>query len=200
MLIKLRILIILFVFVTIQTISHSQYEPKNTFYLNISGISTWGLAYYGDIIHSPSSAKNWGVYCGNDFTVYSLSENLKFSIEFYYLNNNFIISEVGDNRFELHQNIGVNFKSGYRYGDLTTYLLVGINAFYLFDKNEVTGYQIDRFDNSMFYGIEQVYNLNERCYISLGYSKSNFERESFYTPVTLTSISVLKLGVGVRFS
>ena len=73
-----------------------------------------------------------------------------------------------------------------------------VNAFYLFDKNEATGYQIDRFDNSLFYGLEQVYNLNDRLLFSLGYSTSNFERESFYIPVTLTSISVFKFGVGVR--
>ena len=178
--------------------SLGQTEPSNSFYLNISGITTWGSAFEGDLINNPNSVANWGVYCGNDFSINAISESLKFSVEFYYLNNNFVISEVGDDRFELHQNLGVNFKPGYSYGDFTTHLIVGVNAFYLFDKNEATGYQIDRFDNSMFYGLEQVYNLNDRLLFSLGYSTSNFERESFYTPVTLTSISVFKFGVGVK--
>ena len=195
MLIKFRIFIL---FLTIPIISHSQSEQKNTFYLNISGISTCGSAYEGDVVFNPNTVVNFGVYCGNDFYFHALLENLKFSVEFYYLNNNFVISQVGNDRFELHQNLGVNFKPGYSYYDFTTNLIVGVNAFYLFDKNEATGYQIDRFDNSMFYGIEQVYNLNDRILISLGFSISNFERESFYTPVHLTRISVLKLGVGVK--
>ena len=195
MLIKFRILILIIIF---PTIIHSQNKLKNTFYLNISGISTWGSAYEGNLIHTPNSVANLAVYCGNYFPLHDLIENLTFSIEFYYLNNNFVISEVGDDRFEIHQNLGVNFKPGFSYCDFTTNFIVGVNAFYLFDKNEANGYQIDQFDNSMFYGIEQVYNLNERFIISLGYSFSNFERRSFYTPVTLSSISVLKLGVGVK--
>ena len=191
-------LILLIVLGMIPVLLHSQNEEKSSFYINVSGISTYGSAYEGDIVFNPNPVVNWSVSCGNDFPLKVLSENLRFSVEFYYLNNKFVISEGGDDRFELHQNLGVNFKPGYSYGDFTTHLIIGVNAFYLFDKNESTGYQIDRFDNSMFYGLEQVYNLNHRLLISLGYSISNFERESFYMPVTLTSTSVLKLGVGVR--
>ena len=178
--------------------SLGQNAPSRSFYLNISGISTWGSAYEGDVVFNPDPVVNWSVYCGNDFPLNFFSENLQFSVEFYYLNNNFVISAVGDDRFELHQNLGVNFKPGYSYSDFTTNLIVGVNAFYLFDKNEASGYQIDRFDNSMFFGIEQVFNLNDYVLISFGYSISNFERKSFYMPVTLTSISILKLGVGIR--
>ena len=177
--------------------SKGQAELTYNFYVNLSAISTIGNATEGDIVsYTPKNLLDVGVYCGNDFKI---SEKLRLSLEFYYLNNKLVIAEEGDERFELHQNLGVSLKPGVSYGDFSSYLIAGINAVYLFDKNEATGHQIDRFDDSFFFGLEQNYHITDHLIFTLGYTFSKFKRISFYTPTTLHSFQVFKLGVGYSF-
>jgi opacity protein-like surface antigen len=178
-------------------IAKGQTESSQNFYVNLSAISTIGNATIGDIIrYYPNNLLDVGVYCGNDFKV---SEKLRLSLEFYYLNNKLVIAKEGDERFELHQNLGVSLKPGVRYGYFSSYLIVGINAVYLFDKNEATGHQIDRFDDSFFLGIEQNYHITDNLKLTLGYAFSKFQCISFYTSSTLNSFHVVKLGLGYSF-
>ena len=169
----MRILFSLCVLILNHFTSKAQTELSHNFYVNLSAISTIGNATEGNhISYSPNNLLDVGVYCGSDFKI---SEKLRLSLEFYYLNNKLVIAEEGDERFELHQNLGVSIKPGVRFGDFSSYLSVGINAVYLFDKNEATGNQIDRFDDSYFLGLEQHYHINENLIFTLGYTFSKFK-------------------------
>ena len=70
------------------------------------------------------------------------------------------------------------------------------NAVYLFDKNERSGSQIDRFDESLFWGVEQQCQVTKNLRVSLGVIHSKFERSSFYTSSTLKQFRIFKLGLG----
>ena len=190
----MRLLFTLCILISSNFNAKSQTESSHNFYVNLSAISTIGNATEGNLIsYSPNDLLDVGVYCGNDFRV---SEKLRLSLEFYYLNNKLVIAEEGDKRFELHQNLGLSLKPGVRFGDFSSYLSVGINGVYLFDKNEATGHQIDRFDDSIFLGLEQNYHITEDLKFTLGYIFSKFQSISFYTPTTLYSFQVFKLGLG----
>ena len=76
-----------------------------------------------------------GITFGNEF---NLSERLYLGLEFYYYNNKLVLASEGANRFELHQCLGGSLKPGIRYGRHSSFLILGINGVYLFDKNEMT--------------------------------------------------------------
>ena len=168
-------------------------QQSPNFYVDISSISTIGSVDSENISLTPKNLLSAGITCGNEFRS---EKNFVLALEFYYYNNKLVIAEEGDDRFELHQCLGANIKPGFNYGKHTSFLISGINAVYLFDKNENTGHQIDRFDDSIFWGIEQNYQINQNFKATISYIYSKFERISFYTTSTLKNFQIIKLGLG----
>ena len=164
---------------------------KNSFYVEVHSVSTIGNVEGGSTT-SPYNVLNAGVTFGNEF---NLSEYFCLGLEFYYYNNKLVLASEGANRFELHQCLGGNLKPGIRYGKHSSFLISGINAVYLFDKNEMTGNQIDRFDDSIFWGLEQKHQLTPNMSVSLAFIHSAFERQSFYTSSKLNAFSIVKCGL-----
>ena len=121
----------------------SQSQTTHQFYVDLHSVSTVGLAEEGSSETTPHSLNKFGITCGNEFT---LRGPLRLALEFYYYDNKLVVAEEGDDRFELHQCFGANLKPGLSYGTFKTFAIGGINAVYLFDKNERSGSQIDRFD------------------------------------------------------
>ena len=142
---------------------------------------------------TPHSLNKFGITCGNEFT---LRGPLRLALEFYYYDNKLVVAEEGDDRFELHQCLGANLKPGISYGTFKTFAIAGIKEVYLFDKNERSGSQIDRFDESLFWGVEQQCQVTKNLRVSLGVIHSKFERSSFYTSSTLKQFRIFKLGLG----
>jgi len=172
-------------------VASGQTRTKNSFYLEIHSVSTIGHLEGGST-SSPYNLLNAGLTCGNEF---NLSDHVVLALEFYYYNNKLVLASEGPNRYELHQCLGGNLKPGVRYGKHSSFFISGINAVYLFDKNELTGNQIDQFDDSIFLGLEQKHQLTPNLSVSLGLISSRFERQSFYTSATLNRFRIVKLGL-----
>ena len=141
---------------------------------------------------APYNLLNAGITFGNEF---NLSEHLYLGLEFYYYNNKLVLASEGANRFELHQCLGGSLKPGIRYGRHSSFLILGINGVYLFDKNETTGNQIDQFDDSILWGLQQKHQLTQNMSVSMAFIHSAFERQSFYTSSKLTTFSIIKCGL-----
>ena len=164
---------------------------KNSFYLEVHSVSTIGRVDGGSRT-ALYNLLNAGITFGNEF---NLSEHLYLGLEFYYYNNKLVLASEGANRFELHQCLGGNLKPGIRYGRHSSFLILGINGVYLFDKNEMTGNQIDQFDDSIFWGLQQKHQLTQNMSVSMAFIHSAFERKSFYTSSKLTTFSIIKCGL-----
>ena len=171
----------------------SQSQTTHQFYVDLHSVSTVGLAEEGSSETTPHSLNKFGITCGNEFT---LRGPLRLALEFYYYDNKLVVAEEGDDRFELHQCLGANLKPGLSYGTFKTFAIAGINAVYLFDKNERSGSQVDRFDESLFWGVEQQCQVTKNLRVSLGVIHSKFERSSFYTSSTLKQFRIFKIGLG----
>ena len=101
----------------------------------------------------------------------------------------------GDERFELHQNLGFKLKPGFFLKKHAFFLSGGMLAVYAFDKNEVSGYQIDRFDESYFYGFEYNYFFSETISLNLGLLQTKYELNSFYTEYSLRKFTTFHLSL-----
>ena len=165
---------------------------QHNFYLGFGMISSF--ANTTDNTHTTQSTSNnisdFGLYYGNNIII---NDYLETTLEVFYLNNRVVLAknELSE-KFELHQNIGFAFKPGAYYGKHSIHLNTGILAVYVFDKNEQFGNQLDRFDESFFYGLEYNYDITKKVSWNLGFFFSKFESISHWTNHTLTSFSVLQ--------
>ena len=101
--------------------------------------------------------------------------------------NRVVLAQEENNEFELHQNIGFALKPGVYLKKHSIHLNIGIFGVYLFDKDEKLGGQLDRFDESYFYGLDYSYNLNQKISLtSLIYFQS-------------LNLSVIGLNIPKRF-
>ena len=77
------------------------------------------------------------------------------------------------------------FKPGFTLQRHSFFMSVGILGVYSFDKDEALGYQIDRFDESYFYGLEYNYFFSDKMSFNLGFLHTKYKLDSFYTDYSL---------------
>ncbi len=169
---------------------------QNNFYLGLGGISSFGNTVKNDKKHQSKELIDFGLYIGNELNI---NNQFKVKLECFYLNNQLVLSRQNNGnyesvkRFELHQNLGFMIKPGFYKNKHNFYFTFGILGVYVFDKEEYTGRQLDRFDESYSFGLEYSHNISRKTFFSLGYMHSKFESVSNFTNHTLTSFSVLQL-------
>ncbi len=162
---------------------------QNNFYLGIGMISSFANTTNNTEKFLSNNLSDFGLYYGNNLLI---NDYLETVVEVFYLNNRVVLAKNGNKKFELHQNIGFGLKPGVYYGKHSVHFSVGILAVYLFDKDEKLGNQLDRFDESYFYGIEYNYDITQKVSCNLGFLSSKFESISHFTEHTLTDFSVLQ--------
>jgi len=169
---------------------------QNRFYLGLSGISSFGNTIKNDKEFKSKEIIDFGIHIGNQFII---SNNFKFKLECFYLNNELVLARQNNGefesnkRFELHQNIGLSIKPGLYKDKHNFYFIFSILGVYVFDKEEYTGRQFDRFDEAFAFGLEYNHNISKKTSVSLGYMYSEFESISNFTNHTLKSFSILHL-------
>ena len=163
---------------------------QNNFYLGFGSVSSFSNTIKNHEEYKSKNITDFGLYYGNKFLI---NNYFKIVSEIFYLNNNIVLARNENKRFELHQNIGLGIKPGLYLGKHSVYLTTGILAVYVFDKDEVLGNQIDRFDEAYFYGLEYNYDITQKITFALGLLHSEFESISHFTEHTLKSFSVLQL-------
>lgn len=165
---------------------------QNSAYLGAGMISSFANTTSSNDQVSSNNLIDFGLYYGNNLSVNNYLETV---IEVFYLNNRVVLAKEGNNKFELHQNIGFALKPGYYYEKHSIHLSVGILAVYVFDKDEQYGNQLDRFDESYFYGLEYNYDITPKVSYNFGFFFSEFKSISNWTNHTLTDFSVLQLSL-----
>jgi len=167
---------------------------QNTFYLGAGAISSFGNIVLTDGYSGKQSTVNnpfdFSLYYGNEFLINSY---LKISSEIFYLNNNLTLATNGNNVFELHQNIGFSLKPAYYINKHTFFISSGMLAVYVFDKDELLGNQLDRFDQAYFFGFGYGFDVTNNIFMNFEYVKAKFESISHWTDYTLESFSVLQV-------
>ena len=144
---------------------------QNNFYIGLGGISSFGNTIKNDKEFNSKKIIDFGVYIGNQFII---SNQFKFKLECFYLNNQLVLARKnsGDyessRRFEMHQNVGFLIKPGYYINKHSFYFSIGVLGVYIFDKEEYTGRQLDRFDESYSLGLEYSHNVSEKVSFSFG--------------------------------
>tara|TARA_B100001750_G_scaffold64505_1_gene51245 strand:+ start:25 stop:591 length:567 start_codon:yes stop_codon:yes gene_type:complete len=165
---------------------------QNSFYLGTGFIGTTAEVFSGDNSYKKYNVPDFGLYCGN---LIKVSDKFNIGPEFFYLNNRTVLGEEGEERFELHQNLGFKLRSGLYFKKHSFFLTGGVSGVYLFDKDELLGYQIDRFDESYFYGLEYSCNFFDQFHINLGFLSTSFESISHYTDYTLRKFSTFHVSI-----
>ena len=167
---------------------------QNTFYLGSGAISSFGSTILTDRDTDQNNNVNnlfdFSVYYGNEFIINSY---LKIISEIFYLNNNLTLATNGNKVFELHQNIGFSLKPAYYINRHTVFISSGILAVYVFDKDELLGNQLDRFDEAYFWGLGYGLDIANNIFMNLEFITSKFESISHWTNYTLESFSVLQV-------
>jgi len=163
---------------------------QNNFYLGFGSISSFASVTSNSINFQASNLTDFGLYYGNEFLV---NDYFKISSEIFYLNNNLTLATNGDKVFELHQNIGFGLKPAFYAGKHTICLSSGILAVYVFDKDEILGDQLDRFDEAYFIGFGYGFDVTNNIVLNCEFITAKFESISHYTDYTLESFSVLQL-------
>jgi hypothetical protein len=137
---------------------------------------------------------DFGLYIGNEVTI---SQTFCIGIDVFYQNTQTVISriEVDDTRFEFHQNIGIRIKPAFRFKNNTIGLVTGVSGIYVFDKKELTGNQIDRYDEAYFYGLEYNRTIHHKWSMNLGWKTAKFHSFSHYTNAEMTSYTTFTLGL-----
>jgi len=172
-----KLLLILFLFIHLCSFSN------NNFYLGFGLIGTHAEVKSNHFRQIEKfNFPDFGLYYGN---VIPLDNRFNIGVEVFYLNNRTVLGSDGDERFELHQNLGFKFKPGFSIYRHSFFLSGGILGIYSFDKDEVLGYQIDRFDESYFYGLEYNYFFSDRMSCNLGFFHTKYKLNSFYTDYSL---------------
>tara|TARA_B100001250_G_C19371156_1_gene602019 strand:- start:66 stop:608 length:543 start_codon:yes stop_codon:yes gene_type:complete len=167
-------------------------QAQNTFYLGAGSISSFGntVLTNNNLERNVNNLFDFGLYYGNEFLINSY---LKINSEIFYLNNNLTLATNGNNVFELHQNIGFSLKPAYYINKHTFFISSGILAVYVFDKDELLGNQLDRFDEAYFFGFGYGFDITNNIFINFEYIKAKFESISHWTDYTLKSFSVMQV-------
>ncbi|MGC6429089.1 MAG: hypothetical protein ACON4Y_00580 [Flavobacteriales bacterium] len=168
---------------------------QNSAYVGVGIISSFANTTILDQEYSSENLSDIGLYYGNKLV---FNDYLETIIEVSYLNNRVVLAQEENNRFELHQNIGFALKPGVYLKKHSIHLNIGIFGVYLFDKDEKLGGQLDRFDESYFYGLDYSYNLNQKISANVAYLFSEFESVSNWTQHTLKDFSILQLSILYR--
>ena len=163
---------------------------QNNFYLGIGSISSFASTTSNSVDVKVKNINDFGVYYGNEFVI---NNYVKIGSEIFYLNNNLTLATNGDKVFELHQNIGFGIKPSFYINRHAFFISSGILAVYVFDKDEVLGNQLDRFDEAYFIGGGYSFNITNSIVLNCEFITANFESISHFTPSTLESFSVLQL-------
>ena len=170
---------------------YSQGEKNiQSFHIGCAGISTTAFSTSEDQTNKSSNPLDIGFFCGNEFEI---SDSFIFDLEFFYLNNRTEISRVDDKIFELHQNIGVLLKPGFRQSNHKLFIDLGLSAVYVFDKIDGTGNVMDRFDQAIMYGAGYDYSFSPKFSIQLTYLQANFHAISHWTNYELDKFSTFSL-------
>lgn len=166
-------------------------SAQNNFYFGTGIIGTQATTVADDFVEEKkSNFSDFGIYYGN---LMVLDSKLKIGTEVFYLNNRVVLGRDGDEVFELHQNLGFKFKLGFFLQKHSFFFSGGMLAVYLFDKDELLGYQLDRFDDSLFYGLEYDYMISDRWSSNIGVLYTKFESISHYTQYTLKDFTTFYL-------
>ena len=167
---------------------------QSSFYIGLGHLSTFAQTILNSnnnqSHHRVNNLSNFSLHYGN---ITSIKKIYNITSEIFYLNNNIILGINDNNIFELHQNIGFALKPGFSFNRHNFSISAGMFAVYIFDKDVVLGYQLDRFDDSLFYGFDYRYNMSKDFIFGFSLMKTNFESISHYTNYTLKSFSVLNL-------
>tara|TARA_S200000501_G_C20582279_1_gene637805 strand:+ start:153 stop:740 length:588 start_codon:yes stop_codon:yes gene_type:complete len=174
---------------------------QKSFYIGIGNISTFGNTSSSGQSFKSSNINDFGLFLGNQFLVNNF---FKFNVECFYLNNQLVLAKKNNGnyetrkRFELHQNLGLCLKPGIYKENNSFYFIFSVLGVYVFEKEEYTGRQFDRFDESYGYGFEYSHNIFNNFILSIGYMYSQFETYSSFTNHTMTSFSVIHLTLNYR--
>ena len=169
---------------------------QKSFYLGLGNISTFGNTTSNNETFKSQNLNDFGLFLGNQFFV---NNYIKLNIECFYLNNQLILAKRNNGnfesrkRFELHQNLGLSIKPGVYKKNNSFYFIFSVLGVYVFEKEEYTGRQFDRFDESYAFGFEYNHNIFNNIFLGIGYIYSHFETYSNFTNHTLTSFSVIQL-------
>jgi len=165
---------------------------QNSAYLGVGMISTFANTTSFNQANSSNNLTDFGLYYGNNLII---NDYLETVIEVSYLNNRLVLAQKENNKFELHQNIGFALKPGFYFDKHSVRLSFGMFGVYLFDKDVVYGNQLDRFDESYFYGLEYNYGFSKNISGNVAYIFSKFESVSNWTDHTLNDFSILQLTI-----
>ena len=169
----------------------SQEEKEiQSFHIGCAGISTIAFSSFENQPYTSSNPIDIGFFCGNEFEI---SDSFIFDLEFFYLNNRTEISRVDDKIFELHQNIGILLKPGFRKSNHKLFVDLGLSAVYVFDKIDGTGNVIDRFDQAILCGASYDYSFSPKFSTQLTYLQANFHSISHWTNYELDGFSIISL-------
>ena len=165
---------------------------QNSFYIGLGTIASFAKTDF--TTHNFLSKKNVGFSLTYGNTI-KISDLIKIGLELHYHDNKFVLSRKDQSRFELHQNVGLSIRPGINIEKHSVSLIHGITGVYVFDKNENTGNQLDRYDEAWMWGTEYSYKPNNKIILNVSYIFSNFESLSLYTGDKLISFSTLELGI-----
>lgn len=137
---------------------------------------------------------DFNLYIGNEL---NLNQSFSLGIDVFYQNNKTVISqlELDDTRFEFHQNIGLRLKPSFRFKSNSLALIAGVSGMYVFDKKELTGNQIDRYDEAYIYGIEYNKAIHSDWSVNCVLQGAKFHSTSHYTSTQMLAFSTLTIGL-----
>jgi len=165
---------------------------QNSFYIGVGTIASFAKTDFTTHYFLSKTNVGFSLTYGNTLRI---SDLIKLGLELHYHDNKFVLSRKDQSRFELHQNVGLSIRPGINFRKNSISLIHGITGVYVFDKNETTGNQIDRYDEAWIWGSEYSYKPNHKITLNIAYIVSNFESLSLYTGNKLISFSILELGI-----
>ena len=181
------ILILSFVFICDDLYSQFNY------YAGFDLLSTNSIVFENNS-ESNQNNINYSIYIGNEVRINNM---FSMFIDIAYQNNKNVLKKLEDfdTRFELHQTICMLLKPSYKYNNITIGPILGVSGVYVFDKKEVTGEQIDRFDEGYLFGVNINQNLTKKVSLNLSVINNIFESASHYTNVDLRKYSTMSIGI-----
>ena len=172
---------------------HNTFGQIN-YYIGANLLNTQAIVLVNDQQKIKSNPSDFGLYIGNELTVY---KNIQIGIDVFYQNNNTILNKLSqdETRFEFHQNIGIKISPAYRFQKNTFGLNLGVTGIYVFDKKEVTGNQIDRYDEAYAYGLFYNRSFHPKWSLNLSMLKAGFDSNSHYTNAQMKAYTTFSLGL-----
>lgn len=164
------------------------------FYIGADLLSTKVKAINAEEEFQQTNPRDFALYIGNEL---QLHQSLALGVDVFYQNNNTIIKhiELDDTRFEFHQNIGLRLKPSFQFKNNSIALIAGVSGLYVFDKKELTGNQIDRYDEAYIYGLEYNKAIHPKWSINCVFQAAKFHSISHYTSAEMLAFSTFSIGL-----